>query len=174
MRSMSCFCRKRETTSGPNVKLTPLSFSLHPVISLSGSDQRRSQRRPQSGICICQHLRSSDLDLLNLVSTYISRSHHTPNLLHGVEVWAKTTVHSEDLLVDDSGNGQAVEAVGEGLPELDVISPFALVVESVNAVDRGALVVATEDEEILGVLDLVGKQEADGLERLLATIDVVA
>jgi hypothetical protein len=108
------------------------------------------------------------------MSTYIGRSHHAPNLLHGVEVWAETAVHGEDLLVDDGGNRQAVEAVGEGLPKLDVISPFALVVEAVDAVDRGALVVATEDEEVLGVLDLVCQQEADGLERLLATVDVVA
>ena len=33
--------------------------------------------------------------------------------------------------------------------------------------------VAAEDEEVLGVLDLVGKEQADGLERLLATVDVV-
>jgi len=35
-------------------------------------------------------------------------------------------------------------------------------------------VVATQDEEVLGVLDLVCKKQADGLERLLATIHVVA
>ena len=34
------------TMSGPKVKDTPLSFSPHPWTSLSGSDQRRSQRRP--------------------------------------------------------------------------------------------------------------------------------
>lgn len=33
--------------------------------------------------------------------------------------------------------------------------------------------VATQDEEVLRVLDLVGQKKADGLERLLATIDVV-
>ena len=32
---------------------------------------------------------------------------------------------AEDLLVHDGGNGQAVEAVGEGLPKLDVEPPFA-------------------------------------------------
>jgi hypothetical protein len=83
-------------------------------------------------------------------------------------------VHGEDLLVDNGGNREAVEAVGERLPELNVISPFALVVEAVDAVDRGALMVATEDEEVLGVLDLVREQEADSLERLLATVDVVS
>lgn len=83
-------------------------------------------------------------------------------------------MHGEDLLVDDGGNGQAVEAVGESLPQLDVVSSFALVVEAVDTVDRGALVVATENEEVLGVLDLVRKQKAYRLERLLATVDVVA
>jgi hypothetical protein len=35
-------------------------------------------------------------------------------------------------------------------------------------------VVASEDEEVLRVFDLVGEEEADGLERLLASVDVVA
>ena len=83
-------------------------------------------------------------------------------------------MHGENLLVDDRGNGKTVEAVGEGLPELDVVATLALVVEAVDAVDGGALVVAAEDEEVLGVLDLVGEEKADGLEGLLATVDVVA
>ena len=82
-------------------------------------------------------------------------------------------MHGEDLLVNDGGDGQAVEAVGEGLPQLDVVSSLALIVETVDAVDRGTLVVAAEDEEVLGVLDLVGEEQADGLERLLATVDVI-
>jgi hypothetical protein len=83
-------------------------------------------------------------------------------------------VHGEDLLIDDSSNGQAVEAVGERLPQLDVVSPLALVVESVDTVDGRALVVTAENEEVLGVLDLVCEEQADGLEGLLATVDVVA
>src|SRR5579862_7614241 len=43
---MSCFWRNRDTTSGPNVKETPLSFSDQPVMSLSGSDQSRSHSNP--------------------------------------------------------------------------------------------------------------------------------
>lgn len=107
------------------------------------------------------------------VLTHIGRSHDTPNLLHGVEIRAQTAVHGEDLLVDDGGDGQAVEAVGERLPQLDVVSSFALVVESVDAVDGGALVVTAQDEEVLGVLDLVREEKAYGLERLLATVDIV-
>ena len=34
--------------------------------------------------------------------------------------------------------------------------------------------VASQEEEVLGVLDLVREEKADGLERLLAAVDVVA
>jgi len=44
----------------------------------------------------------------------------------------------------------------------------------VNAVDRGALVVATQHEKILGILDLVGKEEADALKTLGSAIYIVA
>lgn len=82
-------------------------------------------------------------------------------------------MHGEDLLIDNSCNRQAVEAVREGLPQLDIVSALAFIVEAVNAVDGGALVVATQDEEVLGILDFVGQQQTDGLKRLLATVDVV-
>lgn len=69
-------------------------------------------------------------------------------------------MHAENLLVDDCSNGEAVEAVSESLPQLNIVAAFALVVETVNAVDRGALVVSSEQEEVLGVLNLVSEEEA--------------
>jgi hypothetical protein len=72
-------------------------------------------------------------------------------------------MHGEDLLIDDSCNWQAIEAIGEGLPQLDVVSSLALIVEPVNPVDGGTLVVSAEDEEIFRIFDLVGQQQADGL-----------
>ena len=82
-------------------------------------------------------------------------------------------MHREDLLVDDRCNGQAVEAVGERLPELDVVSSLALIIEPIDTVDGRAFVVATEDEEVFRVFDLVCKEQADGLKRLLASVDVI-
>lgn len=70
-------------------------------------------------------------------------------------------MHGEDLLVNDSSNGETIEAVGEGLPELDVVSTLALIVEAVNTVDGSTLMVAAQNEEILGILDLVGQQQTD-------------
>jgi len=106
--------------------------------------------------------------------TYVGGAHDAADLLHGVQIWAETSVHCEDLLVNDGCDGQAVEAVSKGLPQLNVVSPLALIVESVDAVDGGAFVVTTEDEEVFWVFDLVCQQKADGLERLLSSVDVVA
>ncbi len=51
---------------------------------------------------------------------------------------------------------------------------LTFVVKSVDAVDAGTLVVASKQEEVLRVLDLISEQQADGLERLLSPVDVVA
>ncbi len=51
---------------------------------------------------------------------------------------------AEDLLFDDGGDGQTVEAVGEGLPHLNVVTSLAFIVESVNSVDAGAFVIASK------------------------------
>ncbi len=34
--------------------------------------------------------------------------------------------------------------------------------------------IAAEDEEVLGILDLVRQEKADGLQRLLSSVDVVS
>ena len=44
-------------------------------------------------------------------------------------------MHCEDFFVDDCCNRQAIEAVGERLPELYVIPPLTLVIESIYAID---------------------------------------
>lgn len=80
---------------------------------------------------------------------------------------------TEDLLVHDGGNRQAIEAVGKCLPQLYVKPPFALIVEAVDAVDARTLVVSSEQEEILGVLDLIRQQQADGFQRLLPSVHVI-
>ncbi|KAJ8523567.1 hypothetical protein ON010_g17552 [Phytophthora cinnamomi] len=105
---------------------------------------------------------------------HVRGAHEALDLLHLAELGGQAAVHAEDLLVHDGRHGQAVEAVREGLPELDVVAALALVVEAVDAVDGRALVVAAQDEEVLRVLDLVGQQQADGLQALFAAVHVVS
>ena len=44
-------------------------------------------------------------------------------------------MHAEDLFIDDRSHRKAVEAIDEGLPQLNVIPSFALIVKAVNTVD---------------------------------------
>lgn len=81
---------------------------------------------------------------------------------------------TENLLVNDGGNGQAVEAVCERLPQLDVEPSLALVVEAVDPVYARALVIASQQEEILWIFDFIRQQQTDRLQRLLASVHVVA
>ena len=81
---------------------------------------------------------------------------NNPNLVQVDQIGGKATVHAENLLVHKGRHGEAVEAVGEDFPQPHVEPPLALVIEPVDAVYGGALVVAPQEEEVLGVLDLVG------------------
>ena len=47
-----------------------------------------------------------------------------PDLLHALEIWTESAVTAEYLLVHYGGDGQAVEAIRERLPELDVEAPL--------------------------------------------------
>lgn len=70
-------------------------------------------------------------------------------------------MHGKDLLIDNGSNRQAVEAVRKRLPQLNVVPSLALIVKAIDPVNRCALVVTPQDEEILWILDLVCKQQAN-------------
>lgn len=89
---------------------------------------------------------------------HVSGPHDSPDLLHALEIGAEASVTAEDLLVNDGRYGQAVETVRERLPQLDVVASLALVVEPVDTVYGGAFVVASQQEKVFGVFDLVGQQ----------------
>jgi len=82
-------------------------------------------------------------------------------------------VHAQDFFVNESSNRETVEAVGEGFPQFDIVSSLAFVVETINTVDGGALVVSSQEEEVLRVLYLVSQEKANGLKTLLASVHVV-
>jgi len=73
-------------------------------------------------------------------------------------------MHCEDLLVDNSSDRETIEAICEGFPQFNVISAFAFVIKSINPIDTGAFMVASQDEEVFGIFDLVRKEKADGLQ----------
>lgn len=62
---------------------------------------------------------------------------------HYLQIGTESTVTAKYLLINDSCYRQTVEAIRESLPQFNVEATFALVVEPVYSVDRGALVVAS-------------------------------
>ena len=103
----------------------------------------------------------------------IKRPSNVPDLIQVLQIGRQSSVHAQNLLVYESRDGESVEALGESLPNADVESPLALVVESVYTVDRGTFVVSPEKKEILLVLDLVREKKANGLYALLTTVHIV-
>jgi len=60
------------------------------------------------------------------------------------ELRRESSVHAEDFVVDEGGNGHAVEHILELFPDADRVPTLALVVEPVDSVDLPALVVAAQ------------------------------
>ena|ERR1700761_609264 len=83
-------------------------------------------------------------------------------------------MHGENFLVNYGGNWQTVETIGKCLPQLDVVTPFAFIVEAINTVDRGAFMVSSKDEKVFWVLDLVCQKKTDCFQRLFSSIYVIA
>jgi hypothetical protein len=83
-------------------------------------------------------------------------------------------MHAQDLLVNDGSNWEAVEAVSKSLPQLNIVPSFALVIESINSIDGSALVISSEEEKVLWVLDLVGEEETNSLQALLSSVHIIS
>jgi len=104
----------------------------------------------------------------------IARTINVGNLFHLRKLRTESSVHANDFVVNDSGARQTIEGVAKLLPHFDRVAASAFVVKAVNTIDTGALVVSAEEEKVFGVLDFVGKQEADNFQRLFPAIHVVS
>lgn len=83
-------------------------------------------------------------------------------------------MQTEDLVVDEGGQGKVVKQIGEVLPDVRVsILSEALVVETVHLGDLARLVVSTEDGDALRIANLEGDEKGDSLDGEVASIDVI-
>jgi len=73
-------------------------------------------------------------------------------------------MHAQNLLINNCGNWQTVEAICEWFPEFDVVSSLTFIIEAVDSVDAGTLMVTSQKEEVLRILDLVSKKKTDSLK----------
>lgn len=62
---------------------------------------------------------------------------------------------AEDAVGDDSSNRKEVECIRYDFPSLDSRSSLTLIVKSIELVQLARLVISPEQEEVVGMLDLV-------------------
>ena len=85
-----------------------------------------------------------------------------------------TTIDDTDLIVDQRGQGQVIEQVGEKLPNVGVsILSQTFVVEPVDLGDLPRLVVPTEDGHSIPVTQFEGDEQGDRLDRVVTPVDIV-
>ena len=86
------------------------------------------------------------------------------NLINRVNAWAESAVNTEDLVVDDTAQGEIVEHVGEVMPDCGVaVFPRAFGVEAVRLCNASTFVIAADQMNSVGVSELETYEEADGL-----------
>ena len=80
----------------------------------------------------------------------------------------------EGYIQENENLTYAVESIYKSLPNLDIASAFAFIIKAIDPRNVCALMIASEEEEILRVFDLVAQQEKNCFQGILASIDVVA
>ena len=83
-------------------------------------------------------------------------------------------MHADDAVIDEGGYGEIFEAFGKGLPEPNAVATLAFVVEAVDFVDVVCFVVSAQKEEIVGIFYFIGEEEANALDALLASVNVIS
>jgi len=98
----------------------------------------------------------------------VRRSVDSPDLLHVLKIGRKTAVAAEDLVIDDRSDRKTVEAIWKkifnkkcfknstckSLPDFYRETSLALVIKAVNSIDTCALVVSSQQEEVLRIFYL--------------------
>lgn len=82
------------------------------------------------------------------LSTHVSCEHHR---LVSMQLSFREAVY---LFIYQCCYWQAIEAVCKCFPESNIVTPFAFIIEAINSIDGSAFMIASEQEEVLRILDL--------------------
>ena len=84
------------------------------------------------------------------------------DLIDAVDAGTQAAVHAENLVVDDDGEGEEVEHVGEVVPDVGVaVFAVAFGVEAVGLGNAAGLVVAADEVHTGGVAQFKADEERD-------------
>lgn len=103
------------------------------------------------------------------------------NLLKILKLGAKSSVHTENLLVNKSADRHNVENIWKDFPKFKIVFSLTyiiifitLVIESVNSIYAWALMISSEQKEVLRIFYFISQEEADTLYRLFSSINIVS
>lgn len=83
-------------------------------------------------------------------------------------------MQAEDLVVDESGQGQVVEEVCEILPHIRIaVLSETFIVKAVHLRDLSRLMVSTQYRDSRWVSNFEGNEEGDGFNGVVSPVDVV-
>ena len=96
------------------------------------------------------------------------------DIVKGIDGGTETSVETENLVLNQSGERKIVEKVGKVLPDIRV-SIFAqtFVVESVDLCDLSGFVVSTKDCDALGITNFQCNEECNSLNGIVSTVNIV-
>lgn len=81
---------------------------------------------------------------------------------------------AENLVLNQSGEREIVEEVGEVLPNVRIsVFTQAFVVKSVDLCDLSRFMVSTKNCDALRVTNFQSNKECDGLNRVVSTVNIV-
>jgi hypothetical protein len=83
-------------------------------------------------------------------------------------------VEAEDLIVNERGEGEVVEEIGEVFPNVGIaVFSETLVVEAIYLSDLTGFMITTENCDALGVSDFESNQESNSFDRVVSSINVI-
>jgi hypothetical protein len=68
-------------------------------------------------------------------------------------------VHTNNLVINDGTTWKTVEGVAKLFPHFYREATTAFVIKTINTIDASALMISSQEKEILGVFNFVGKQQ---------------
>jgi hypothetical protein len=123
----------------------------------------------------------------------ICGSHYSFYLFKSRQFRTQTTMHTQNLLINNCCNRQTVEAVCKCFPEFYVVASFTyygqfsrvyvnwpfyltftFIVKSIYTINTGTLMVSSEQEEVLRVFDFISKHQAYCFKALFSTIHIIS
>ena len=73
-------------------------------------------------------------------------------------------MHTQYFFINNSSNREAIEAICESFPQLYVVAALALIVETIDSVNRCAFVISSKQEEVLRIFNFISEKKAHSFE----------